>query len=866
MAQPTVTTQCEYQANPFIQTQNPRFTWALQGVGFQTGFTFMLGTDKQLENPLYTTTSTDTRAFFRYEGPALESTTVYYYRIFVATDTYGTLMGEGSFETAYLNQEDWQGEWIGSPLYVKRHSPLFRQDFQATGVASARMFISGLGYYELTINGVRVGDRVMDPGWTDYTFRVLYSAYDVTELLQEGGNALGIMLGEGWHGHEHPFFQRIFGTNPRWFADCKLRFDLVLTLRNGEKQVISSKPGGMLCQNGPIVMNNVYDGETYDARQELPGWNLFGYAAEGWQPAVAAPAPGGFMQLQSQPPIRKLKRVKPVDAKLADDRKALFDMGENFSGWVQIRVKGFAPDKKVTLRFSETLKPGTQQINQSNLRDAKCTDVYYLKGDGSMEVYEPRFTYHGFRYVEISYDDHVQLHGMAGYRVNTDLQPQCTVETGLPMLNKIFKAVLLTELNNVHSVPTDCPQRDERLGWVNDVTVRHEEAMFHFDAQLFYEKWHNDLCDVQKINNNGCIGDTAPFFYGGLPGVHPTDAFLLVPWNLYLLYGDDTLLREHYPQMAAYLNFKATQMVDDKGLIHDDYCGDWAPPITETILGFYGDAIAANIDNQLLTTGYWYYDCRLMEKMARHLGKAEDASQYAQMAERVKVSFNKAFFCPEQGCYLPRSQGSQLWPLFLDLVPEGYQQQVESTFIKLLTEDDNCHVTTGNQLTKYLFEVLNKLGRNDLAVAILQKEDYPSFGYMFKNGGTSIWERWEASEYEWMNSYNHPMHGSFSVWYHKALSGLRVQEQGLTGRILIKPDFLAEVGFVKGEFKTRTGTLRSSWKREGKQVNLAVELPWNTAADLELPVATATINGKKTALTANRLTLAPGKYEIAFAL
>lgn len=861
MAQ-TLHTVCEYCENPLgIRTAFPRFSWTMPSGADQTAYQLRIYAEDGalLHDSGKTESSVSTGV--TYAGAPLASATRYLYDVTVTlADGSAVTSARGSFETALLSQSDWQGQFIAAPMYEKRKSPMFLRQFDASDIQSARVYICGLGYYELFINGSRIGESVLEPGWTDYNKRVLYNVYDVSDIVKEGQNALGVMLGEGWMGHEHPFFMMTFGTNPSWLHDPCLLLNLHITHKDGSREVLYTAPDGkwLACQ-GPITMNNIYDGETYDARLEQDGWDMPGFAPDSrWAAAVAADAPKGKLDCTLMPPIRQHTKLRPKCIYRPGERTLTYDMGQNIAGWVQIRVRG-PKGGKVTLKFAEH-KYDDHTVNQQNLRNAKATDTYICKGDYVTEIYKPRFTYHGFRYVEVTVEDNVRLENLVGYRVNNTVERAGHFSCSSELLNKIYNTVVDTELNNLHSVPTDCPQRDERLAWINDMTVRFEEAMFNFDMKLFYEKWLRDIEDAQSLREDGSIGDTAPYFYGGFPACHISSVYTLLPWYMFLFYQDITPLADHYDGMKRYTQFKLTQL-DEKGLVNGNYAGDWAPPMSESIFGYWGDALCANIHAQLITTGYLYLDCITMAKAAMQLNHPEDASYFSAKAEVVKNSINNAFLDREHGCYTPSSQGSNLFPLFLGIVPEEEKPRVAKALLDDLILENDYHITTGNQTTKLLFETLSLLGQNEVAVKVLEKEDYPSFGYMFKCGATSIWERWENTTGIAMNSHNHPMHGAFSVWYFKALAGIRPCDEAVTGYITIKPDFVENLESAGADYRTAKGVVACSWKRSEGHIQLSVTVPWNSKAKLILPEnAGFTVNGK--AAFGTEQILSSGSYTV----
>lgn len=827
---------CEYQENPLgIQNEAPRFGWQLpMECADQSAcriWVYEAGRDDCVWDSGFRRDPVCMAV--EYEGKPLKSRTEYLWKLEVELADGSRYEGEARFETGILKQEEWEAEWIQQAEPKQSASPLLIRPFTLDRVPEkSRVYISGIGYYELYINGQKAGDRVLEPGWTDYDKRVLYGIYDVTRLLRAGENTLGIWLGDGWYSNRHKGFLNLVGKYPSWYGIPKVICELAMWQEGELSGRLTSRggaEGGWLTCDSPIIRNSIYDGEEYDGRMEKPGWSDAGYKPdEQWKPAIRAAAPSGLLYAQVMPPIRRTKVYRPAYMAYAENCSVVADFGQNLAGWARITVKGQA-GQRVCLRYGE-MTDGNGNVMQENLRSARAEDVYILKGEG-LETYEPRFTYHGFRYMQIVTDNGVLVMDTCAVAVHSDVAEHGSFCCGSELLNRIQKAMLMTELNNLHSVPTDCPQRDERLAWVNDMTVRFEEALFNFDMMLFYDKWLWDLSDSQD-EEKGCIPDTAPYFFGGREASHISSVYVLLPWYIYLFYGDRQPLKEHYEGMARYVAYKLDRR-NEAGLMPEEFFGEWAPPMTESMLGWGQNALPSRIPAALVTTGYLYYDCRIMEKAAGLLGREEDRAMYAGYAEEAAGAINRAFFDEEKGCYKPDIQGCNLFPLFLGIVPQGRSREVLSHLLANLEERD-YHVTTGNQLTKYLFEVLRRENCHEEAYRIASAETYPSIGFMLSNGATTIWERWENMAGSTMNSHDHPMLGAFTVWFYKALAGIR-DEEGLCGTIHLAPAVVSELDFVTASVKTPCGELKSSWKQDGERVIFDIQVPWNTKVQLELP-------------------------------
>ncbi len=849
-------TTCEYQNEPLgIQNESPRFGWQLPEIYAPQSAYHILVYEENANICIWDSgrRMDNVCSGIEYEGKKLKSRKRYRWTLQLELTDGSTFLKDSWFETGIFKQSEWEADWIQAAQPKQRASLLLLKQFYLKKLPKrSRIYISGIGYYELYLNGQKVGDRVLEPGWTDYDKRVLYSVYDVGEFLKVGENTIGIWLGDGWYANRHNGFMQLVGKYPTWYGVPKAICELVLWEEKGVVRKIiteGDQNGGWLVCDGPILQNSIYDGEEYDARMEKEGWTKAGYQPDGqWKPAIKAAPPGGVLTAQVMPPIRETKEYRPVSMAYGSNRSVVVDFGQNLAGWVRIQLKG-KPGQRVCLRYGE-MTDNNGDVKQENLRSAKSRDCYILKG-AEKEVYAPRFTYHGFRYLQVEADEGVLIFEVTAVAVHTDVVQTGDFSGSCEILNRIQKVMLNTEQNNLHSVPTDCPQRDERLAWLNDMTVRCEEALFNFDMILFYEKWLDDIADAQD-EETGCIPDTAPYFYGNRDADHISSVYVLLPWFLYLFYGDCQPLKKHYEGMRRYIEYKRSRR-EENGLISEKYFGEWAPPMTECVLGWGENAVPAKIPKQLVTTGYLYYDCCILGKAAELLGKKEDARIFATYARETAEAINNVYFNWERGYYEPNIQGSNLFPLFLKIVPDGRKEEVLNHLIDNLREHD-YHVSTGNQLTKYLFEVLREENRNEEAYWIASARTYPSIGYMLSCGATTIWERWEKMEGNTMNSHDHPMLGAFTIWFYKALAGI-CEEEGLTGIISLKPAVIPEVESIQAYCRTPGGTLESAWRREQGKVVFTIRVPWNTKVRLELP--------KGLKLEGDRdLLLASGKHNV----
>lgn len=730
------------------------------------------------------------------------------------------------WEMGLLKPEDWKAEWIGYPEGWAGRPLYFRRELRITKeIREARAYVAGLGHYELRINGRRVGDHVLDPGWTDYSKRVLYATYDVGSLLRKGNNAVAAITGQGHYGMP------------------KLLLQLEVQYGDGTTDVLYTRGGhgamSWRVTSGPIVASSIFDGETYDARLEKTGWDLPEGKlpqgldrTEGWTTAVPVEAPGGRLVSQMVEPIRVIQEIKPVKLSEPKPDLAVYDTGQNLAGWAELRVRG-PRGARVTLRFAENLYPDGA-VNQENLRKAAATDVYILKGEG-LEVWEPRFTYHGFRYVQVEgLPERPTLDNITIKVVRSSVEPNGSFETSNDLINRIQKMVWWTEASNLHSVPTDCPQRDERQGWMNDLTVRLEGMVYNFEVPRFLAKFLNDVRDTQDAE--GSITDTVPFRWGQRPADPVSASYLLLGWLPYEFYGDMRLIAEHFDGFKAWVDFLWKRSKD--GIVTYGYYGDWSPPRAFAVGGLLGiGANSKDTPERLMSTGYLYYCARLAARVAELLKRPKEQARYEEIARQVAAAFQREYWDEKTGGYGANNQAANSFALYLGLVPQDRVAGVTENLV-MDVEANGGHLTTGNLCTKYLLEALTEHGRADVAYRIATQTTYPSWGYMLANGATTLWERWEHMTGGQMNSHNHQMMGSVSAWFYRHLAGIQPDpESPGFQRFWLKPQPVRGLDWVRGEYRTPYGVVHSAWRRQDGGLVWRVVAPPNSSAKVWLPGA-----------------------------
>jgi len=719
----------------------------------------------------------------------------------------------------------------------------------------ATVSFSGLGLSELYLNGKKVGDSVLSPAFAQYDKREFYVTYDVTKNLQPGENALGVILGNG----------RFYADRSKTYSGTvsfgwpKLLLNLHLEYMDGTSAEIVSDDSWKFSTNGPIVANNDYDGEEYDAQKEFGDWTRPGFADAAWPAAQIVSAPGGRVSAQMQEPIRVTGMLKPISVKKLKPGVFIYDLGQNMVGWCRLHVSGPA-GTMVTLRHAETLKPDSS-LYMANLRGAEVTDRYTLKGEG-LETWEPRFITHGFRYVEVTgFPGWPDLNSIEGRVVNDDLPVAGSFLTSNDLINHIYTNIVWGTRGNYRSLPTDCPQRDERQGWLGDRSEECKGESYLFDISAIYAKWRQDMADAQRTN--GVIPDVAPAYWPIYSDnvTWPSSA-IIVPSALQRQFGDDASIGNNYASAKLWIEHMLT--LADHNLISRDSYGDWCVPPEEATLIHSKDP-ARQTDKTLLATSYFYYDLCLMAKYAKQLGKTEDAVRWEKLAADFKAAFNEKFLDRDKGQYSNGTQTSCVLPLAFGLVPDDLKAKIFAHLVDKIENDTHGHIGTGLIGGQYLNRVLSDNGRPDLCYTIATQSDYPSWGYMVKQGATTIWELWNGNTADpTMNSGNHVMLiGDLVVWFNEYLAGIAPDDaQPGFKHLVMHPMPVGDLSFVKATHNSPYGLVSSEWHRNGNKFDWQIEIPANTTATVTVPVGPAGKvfeDGKPVAAT---LELGSGKYHL----
>lgn len=721
---------------------------------------------------------------------------------------------------------------------------MLRKEFDsAKPVRRATVYASGLGLYELYLNGKKVGDHVLAPNLTDYDKRVFYETFDVTGQIVNGSNAVGVILGNGryWAPRSGvPIFTRSFG-----YPKAIVQLDIEYT--DGSKATVVSDESWRLTTGGPILANNEYDGEDYDARKELRGWDRAGFKDSEWEGARLVSAPGGHLAAQMAEPLRVVETIKPVKITQPRPGVYIYDMGQNMVGWCRLKVTG-PKGTEVTMRFAETLK-SSGELYLDNLRSARATNTYILKGGGP-EVWEPRFTYHGFRFVQLTgFPGKPTLATLEGRVVHDDMSKTASFVSSNDLLNRIHQNIYWGVRGNYRSIPTDCPQRDERQGWLGDRSQVSRSESYLYDVAAFYTKWETDLVDSQK--SNGSIPDVSPTYWvmyndnTTWPGT-----FVFIPNTLYDQYGDRRVIERNYPRLKRWIDYMRGFLKND--LMPKDTYGDWCVPPEDPLL-IHSQDPARKTDGTLIGTAYYYQLLRTMVRFAKLLDKQQDVREYEALAARIKTAFHNKFFDSSKGVYGNGTQTSSILPLVFDMAPAANRKTVFDSMIRKIETESKGHVGTGLVGAQWLMRSLSDNGRIDVAYQIATQKTYPGWGYMIEKGATTIWELWNGDTADpAMNSGNHVMQiGDLGIWMYEYLGGIRTDPNrpGFKHSI-VRPFPVADLRFVKASHKSMYGPLATSWKSDAGRFTMEVTIPPNTTATVYVPAkdaASVTESGKPAA-------------------
>ena len=837
----------EYAESPInIDEAHPRFSWIISSTErnqVQSAYQIMVATSAyklSYNNPdLWNSgkiISSETIQH-EYEKNNLKSNSIYFWKvIFWDGNGHHYESSIKKFETAFLNQDAWKANWIGNGpasealaeqgFYknVKEQFPgkdsivhdgrslLLRREVKLTKtIKSARAYITGLGYYEFFINGTRVGNHVLTPAKTPYHKYVLYDTYNVTALLQQGKNAFGIHLGNGWY---NPYKKWWDDYRMQWFGNKKAIAQILVTYSDGTSEWINTGKGWRWAY-GPVIYNCVYDGEVYNANQDYSGWTMAGYNDKGWKPVKVFTRPKANLVSYAMPVIKVHEIFKPKEILVSKKNMKVFNMGQNFAGWVRIKTKG-TKNTILKIRFAEDIHPdGT--IDATSNENAKAMAEYILKGDG-IEIYEIHFSFFGFKYVEITAENGLlNILNVEGRAVYSDNEPAGSFECDDELVNKIHRATVWSQKSNMLGYPMDCPQRDERLGWFGDAQVTADEAMYNFNMALFYKNWFDGI----RLNQDEKTGDIpiiSPRPYIKDEGIEWSSTYMVMLWKYYVNYGDKRILAENYQAMKRYMSFLDSLAIDL--ILPSGWIGDWGSMVKDWKEG----------EPKSVATAYYFWNAKIMSQVAAILGKSADEEHFIKLTDAVQAKYNAKFLNSGTANYEEGSQMANAFPVFLGIVPENLKSRVLSNLVKDIVVNNNNHLTTGVLGTKYMPEALAQLGRADVAWGVINQKSAPSWNDMMRRY-TTICEFWTLKQ-----SKNHVMMGSIDAWFYRYIAGIQSDEKNPAfASFIVKPQPLDSLGWAKSQIETMRGTVSSEWKRHDGQFTLKIEVPFNATATVYIP-------------------------------
>lgn len=792
-----------YMVEPVTITGSPVFSWTYEPncSEKQVSSQIKVTTDKGVilwDSPII---NNDLMTSIKYKGKALPSMSVIYVEVTTKSDTGNISKLTTKFETT-LNENEWKGRWISLPNSFNGGTLYFRKRIKLEDkeIKKARAYICGIGYHEFYINGAKVSDRVLNPGVTDYDKTLLYDTYDMTSLLCSGDNIVGIEVGYGW------------------FGSRKLLAQFYVEYADGEVYEDHSDCNfGWWVSGTPILENSIYGGEIYDARIEdkcIPHWASLDFEptwANGWMFTILTQTPKGKLTPQEIPPIKLHESYKVKNEVVINDKITIYDFGQNLAGWVRFTCKG-TRGSKIILIFGEGIDDNGR-VNQLNLRSARCSDTYILKGS-ECETYAPRFTYHGFQYCEVHIEGEAKIIDIVAQHVHSDVKIVGKFECDDQILNKLHNMAVVTEQNNQYSILTDCPQRDERFGWLNDLSSRVFQSNYNFDMDRFYNKVVHDISETMR--NDGAIADTAPYYTGGQPADTTVASYLLLALSAYKLYGDKDLLYREYDGHKKWIEYLLTRQKDY--IMDYYYYADWVSP--QTLKN-------SNSDGIFISSLFLHWHLKLIAEIAKILNKRSDYKKYSQMVNESRKSLNSRYYHADKKYYCNNTQCENAMAVWLDVCLEENKNDVVKNIVKDII-DNNNHLTCGNQGYRHVFYLLCEYGYSDLAIKVLKNPEYPGWGYMVEKGATTIWERWESKMENIMHSFDHPMFGSFDAIFYRYFAGIKIDGNGASD-ITIEPIVPNSLNYVKAEYNSIKGLIKSSWVKKENSIEYVIEVPTNTS-------------------------------------
>ena len=840
--------RCEHLSNPIgIDVENPRLSWALDDPrqdAVQKAYSIIVGMDSlsvlQSKNNQWTTSD---EMLVSYKGKTLQPFTKYYWQVCVRDkDNVEHRSAVSTFETGMMGS-NWEGAWISDGQDIHRMpAPYFRKVFE-TGkeIKSARAYIAVAGLYELYINGERIGNHRLDPLYTRFDRRNFYVSYDVTSQLQKGKNAIGVLLGNGWYNHQSMAvwdFHRAPWRNRPTFC-----MDLRITYTDGSVETIASERDWKT-SSGSLILNSIYTAEHYDARLEQKGWNTVSFDDSNWHGAGYRAVPSQQVVSQQVVPIRHVTTIPAQKVTRLNDTTYVFDFAQNMSGVTRLNVSGES-GTTIRLKHAERLYENGH-VDMSNIdvyhrpvdnSDPFQTDIYTLAGNGT-EEFMPKFNYKGFRYVEVISSKPLELNkeSLTAYFTHSDVAQKGWLKASNPLIEKIWQATNKAYLSNLPGYPTDCPQR-EKNGWTGDAHFAIETALYNYDGITVYEKWLADHRDEQQPN--GVLPDIIPtggWGYGTDNGVDWTSTIAIIPWNIYLFYGDSKLLSDCYDNIKRYVDYidrNAPEGLTSWGR------GDWVPVKSRSSL-------------ELTSSVYFYVDTKILAQTAQLFGKEDDYKHYSQLADKIRNAINNKYLNRETGIYANGSQTELSVPLFWGVAPDDVKAKVVDNLVKNV-EAAGFHLDVGVLGARAILSALSDNGQAEAAYKVAVQSTYPSWGWWVVNGATTLLENWDLQATRDISD-NHMMFGDVGGWFFKGLGGIQpdLNRPGFK-HIILKPNFVKGLNTFEAQHQSPAGMITSKWTRKGKTVIYDVEIPANSTATLFLS------SGKKGETS---MELAAGKHQI----
>lgn len=847
--------RCEYLTDPLgIDVISPRLSWeissAQRGI-MQTSYQVIVASSPDLlkkdNGDLWNSGRiiSDASTGIVYEGAPLRSREEIYWKVKLTTNKGERVESATSYwSMGLLTPEEWSGRWTGLDSSFAWESPesrdtrlsarYFRKDFKADKtVRKAIAYVSGMGLYQFFMNGVKVGNGELSPAPTQYDKRVFYNTYDVTKQMEKGANAIGFVLGNG------RFFTMRRGTIPAVifpfanFGYPKMLVQLEIIYTDGTVQKVVSDTTWRVTAHGPIVTNNEFDGEDYNAQLEMKGWARAGFDDNTWLFAQSVNPPQGKVVAQMNPQIIVKDSLTPHSVTRLKDGKYLVDMGQNMVGWARIHIMAGKKDDTVTMRFAERINPDST-LYAANLRDARATDHYIMKvGE---QRWEPHFTYHGFRYIEVEgYPGELSATDIQGRVVYDDLPETGHFETSNKVINQVYHNAFWGIRGNYRGMPTDCPQRDERMGWLGDRAVGSYGESFVFDHNTLYAKWLQDIEDAQRTS--GSIPDVAPTYWEVYSdNMTWPAAYIIIANMLYHQFGNLEPIKKHYASMKLWLRYMKDKYMKDYILYKDTY-GDWCMPPEDPHL-IHSKLPGRITSGDYLGTAYYYRMIQFMEHFADLLSKSEDKQEFISLNKNILQAFTTKYLDRERGYYSNNTATANILALAYDMVPDSLRTRVFQNVINTTMDQFGGHVSTGLVGAQQLMRTLTNNGRPDIAYRLATNTSYPSWGYMAKEGATTIWELWNGNTADpAMNSGNHVMLlGDLLIWFYEDLAGIKSDDNEVGfNKIIMKPFPVDGLEYVNASYHSIHGMIKSNWKKKGNNFDWNISVPANTTATVYIP-------------------------------